>query len=86
MGQESGLSHFRSTLSEVPQAPKASKKKTSCGMLCTWALKDLTIPPVPDEVASESCSPCERKPQQQLLPKEEVEEGRGKKLLIEGLR
>lgn len=55
--------------------------KTFCEMLCTLALKDLITPPVPDELASESHSPCERDFQQQLLPKEGVEEGSGKSCL-----
>lgn len=84
MGQENSctgaLHHFRSASLRSPILYKLLRK-TVCKMLCTLALKDLITPQVPDRLASESHSPCEREFQQQLLPKEEVEEGSGKSCL-----
>jgi len=82
--QESGcigaLNHFRSTSLRSTTFHKPLRK-TFREMLCTLVLKDLITPPVPDELASETHSPCEMEFQQQLLPKEEVEEGSGKSCL-----
>lgn len=74
------LHHFRSTSLRSPTLHKPLRK-TFCEMLCTLVLKDLITPLVPDKLASENRSPREREFQQQLLPKEEVEESSGKSCL-----
>lgn len=72
------LSSFRITSPTGPtfQTPL---RKAVCEMLCTLVLKDLTAPELPDRLASES--PSEKDFQQQILPREGMEEGSGKSCL-----
>lgn len=72
------LSSFRSTSPTGPAFQKPLRKAV-CETLCTLVLKDLPAAPLPDRLAAGS--PSEGQFQQQLLPREDVDEGSGKSCL-----